>query len=72
MQSYPVGSGDEMDTMFEKLQTDLEHYQQTVLNSQVLPQVHGLMDLLAITRKNRDSVSAISVIQKVIFYNSKA
>ncbi|KAK9499689.1 hypothetical protein O3M35_002692 [Rhynocoris fuscipes] len=61
-----TSSGDELDTIFEKLTTELEQYVQNVLGTQVLPQVHSILDLLVITRRNREDIYVMSLIQKTV------
>ncbi|KAL1130932.1 hypothetical protein AAG570_012173 [Ranatra chinensis] len=57
---------DEVDSMFEKLGSDLDHYVQTMMGSQILPQVHIILDLLLMARRNRDPVTAMNLIQKTV------
>lgn len=69
-QPYSSG-GDELDSVFEKLTSELEQYVQNVLGAQVLPQVHSIMDLLLMTRRNREDIYAMSLIQKVVFIKNE-
>jgi len=62
------GAADELDTIFEKLTAELELYVQNVLTTQVLPQVHGLLDLIVIIRRNREDIYAVSLVQKTVEY----
>jgi hypothetical protein len=63
---------DELGAVFEKIINDLEHYLQNIIGNQgVIPSncqvgsLHGLLEALMIARKSRDTMSAISLLQKV-------
>ncbi|XP_066906424.1 CCR4-NOT transcription complex subunit 1 isoform X2 [Halyomorpha halys] len=62
----PYSAQDEFDTIFEKLTSELEHYVQTILGSQVLPQVHNILDLLVILRREREDGYAVRLVQKTV------
>ncbi|XP_014252247.1 CCR4-NOT transcription complex subunit 1 isoform X3 [Cimex lectularius] len=63
--AYSTG-GDELDSIFDKLTTELDHYVQTVLGNHTLPAVHNILDLLVLTRRNREDLYAMSLVQKTV------
>ena len=65
LQAY--STSDEFDSILEKLIGELEHFVQNVLGSQTLPNVTNIVELLVITRRNREDVYAMSLVTKVIY-----
>uniref|UniRef100_A0A0K8TC24 CCR4-NOT transcription complex subunit 1 n=1 Tax=Lygus hesperus TaxID=30085 RepID=A0A0K8TC24_LYGHE len=59
-------TSDEFDTILEKLIAELEHFVQNVLGSQTLANVTNIIELVVITRRNREDVYAMSLVTKTV------